>query len=435
MPDETPTRTTYPATFEPSEAFARHLDEQDPLRSYRDRFHLPVGRDGKPLIYFCSHSLGLEPKAVAPLMQEELRKWASLGVKGHFEGESPWYTYQETVRRTAADIVGAKPNEVILMNGLTVNLHLMMATFYRPTPQKHKILVDEPTFPSDLYAVKSQLSYHGFDPANALLTVKPRPGEHIIPAEDIESILKSRGEEIALVLFGGVNFLSGQRFDLQHITVTAHAYGCAVGFDLAHSAGNVMLRLHDWGVDFAAWCNYKYLNCGPGAVAGCFVNEQHGNNPNLGRFAGWWGNNPATRFRMQLDSDFAPQPGADGWQVSNPPILALVPVRASLAIYDEVGVDALRAKSACLTSWLAHLLAENRSARFQVITPANPQERGCQLSLLIHERAREVLAALDENGVVADFREPNILRVAPVPLYNTFHEVWQFASTLAKVLG
>jgi kynureninase len=435
MPDETPTRTTYPATFEPSEAFAGHLDEQDPLRSYRDRFHLPRDGHGKPLIYFCSHSLGLEPKTVAPLMEEELKKSAGLGVKGHFEGESPWYTYQEGIRQPAADIVGAKPSEVIFMNGLTVNLHLMMATFYRPTPRRYKILVDEPTFPSDLYAVKSQLAYHSFDPADAFLTVKPRAGEPTIRAEDIESILRSQGEEIALVLFGGVNFLSGQRFDLQRITATAHQYGCAVGFDLAHSAGNVMLKLHDWDVDFAAWCNYKYLNCGPGAVAGCFVHERHGNNPSLVRLAGWWGNNPATRFRMQLDSDFVPQPGADGWQVSNPPILALVPIRASLAIYDEVGMGALRAKSVCLTNWLSYLLAQNRSGRFQIITPENPEERGCQLSLLIHERARQVLAVLEENGVVADFREPNILRVAPVPLYNTFHEVWQFASILAKVLG
>jgi kynureninase len=421
----------YPSRFQPDEAFARGLDEADPLGRCRELFHLPCRPDGSPLVYFCSHSLGLQPRAVRGLMEQELDNWARLGVEGHFHGETPWYTYQELFRGPAARLVGARPDEVVLMNGLTVNLHLLMTTFYRPSPGRNKILVDEPTFPSDLYAVKSQLRQHGLDPADALLTLRPRPGEHAIRTEDIEEVLAGRGKEVALVLLSGVNFFTGQWFDLKRVAAAGKRQGCVVGFDLAHAVGNVPLQLHDWQVDFAVWCTYKYLNSGPGALAGCFVHEEHGRRTDLPRLAGWWGNDPATRFRMQLQPEFVARPGADGWQVSNPPILALVPLRASLAIYDEVGLPRLRAKSECLTGYLQYLLDQLPGGRFEVITPRDPAQRGCQLSMLVRDNPRELFLVLGEEGVIGDFREPNVIRVAPVPLYNTFHEVWTFARTLA----
>jgi kynureninase len=422
--------------FEPTQSYAVRLDERDPLREFRERFCLPEAPDGQPAIYFCSHSLGLQPKAVKPLMEKELENWARLGARGHFEGEIPWYTYQEPLRESAAQLVGAKPNEVILMNGLTVNLHLMMTTFYRPNAPRYKILMDAPMFPSDLYAVKSQIALAGYNPADALITVNPRPGENSLRDSDIEATLMERGPEIALVLFNGVNFLTGQVFDLYSIVRCAKEQSCVVGFDLAHAVGNIGLTLHESQADFAVWCNYKYLNCGPGAVGGCFVHERHGNDVSLPRLAGWWGNNPATRFRMQLETEFIPQPGADGWQVSNPSILALVPLRASYAIFDEVGMPALMTKSGALKRYLSSLLEyylvdEIRSGQLQMIGADN---YGCQLSLLIPNRARKVQGALQENGVIADFREPDMVRVAPVPLYNTFQEVWQFTQILAQIL-
>jgi kynureninase len=321
------------------------------------------------------------------------------------------------------------------MNGLTINLHLMMETFYRPDAGRYRIMMDDPFFPSDLYAAQSQIQRHGLKPAEALLTVKPRSGEHTIRTEDVEALLREQGQEIALVLWNGVNFLSGQAFDLQRIAAAAKRQGCAVGLDLAHAVGNVPLSLHDWQVDFAVWCSYKYLNSGPGAVAGCFVHETHGRNLDLPRLAGWWGNDPATRFQMQLQPLFVPHPGVDGWQVSNPPLLSLVPVRASLALFDEAGMPALRAKSECLTAYLQYLLDRVAGDGFQVITPRHPAERGCQLSMLVKDHARELVQELKERGVVADFREPNIIRVAPVPFYNTFAEVWSFAQILAGLVS
>jgi kynureninase len=425
----------YPTRFQLDEAFALQADAQDPLRQFRDRFLLPAGPDGKPLIYFCSHSLGLQPKAVQPLIDQELANWARLGVEGHFEGETPWYTYPELLRGPAARLLGALPEEVVFMNGLTVNLHLMMTTFYRPTSARYKILLDAPVFPSDLYAVKSQLRQHRLNVDDALLLLGPPDGEHILQWDGIEQALARHGREIALVLWSGVHFLSGQCYDMARLTSEARKQGYVVGFDLSHAAGNVPLQLHDWGVDFAVWCNYKYLNSGPGAVAGCFVHERHGRNLNLPRLAGWWGNDPDARFRMQLEPEFIPQPGAGGWQISNPPILALAPIRAALALYDEVGMPALRAKSVALTGYLQFLLDRLDARRLQVITPRDPSERGCQLSLLIEERPRELLANLKEKGVVADFREPNIIRIAPMPFYNTFHEVWRFGRLLAQQLG
>jgi kynureninase len=363
-------------------------------------------------------------------MEQELDAWARQGVDAHFRDRLPWYSYHELFRDSGARLVGALPGEVVMMNSLTVNLHLMMVSFYRPTARRRKVLVDEPTFPSDLYAVQSQIRYHGLDPADALLMLKPRPGEHLIRDEDIDAILEEQGEEIALVLLSGVNFFTGQAFDMARITAAAKRRGCVVGFDLAHAAGNVLLRLHDWQVDFAVWCNYKYLNSGPGAVGGCFVHEAHGRDLDLPRLAGWWGNDPATRFRMHLEPDFVPRVGADGWQISNPPILAMVPLRASLALFDEAGMPALRARSECLTGYLQYLLDQMPAGRFEVITPRDPARRGCQLSILAHDRPRQLQRAL-EGEVVCDFREPNVIRVAPVPLYNTFQEVWQFAQVLA----
>ncbi|HEV3080016.1 MAG TPA: kynureninase [Gemmataceae bacterium] len=423
----------YPQTFQREESFALRLDTADPLAEHRNSFFLPELSAGQEAIYFCSHSLGLQPRTVTRLMEQELKNWALLGVEGHFKGATPWYTYQDLLSEPAARLVGAEPGEVIHMNGLTINLHLMMETFYRPSGNRFRILMDEPTFPSDLYALQSQLQRHGIDPADGLLTLGPRSGEHTLRHEDVEMLLEKCGQEIALVLWSGVSFLTGQRFDMQRITTAAKRQGCVVGFDLAHAAGNVPLLLHDWNIDFAVWCTYKYLNSGPGSVAGCFVHEQHGSRIDLPRLAGWWGNDPYTRFRMQLEPHFRAQPGVAGWQVSNPPILALLPLRASFALYDEAGLAALRAKSTCLTSYLYYLLDQQAGSHYEIITPRDPEARGCQLSILVRDRPRELMAALTEQGVSGDFREPNIIRVAPVPFYNTFHEVWRFAQIWSKL--
>lgn len=413
----------------PTQSWARDKDAQDPLRSYREKFLLPRHEDEQPVTYFCGHSLGLQPRGVRALLEEELDAWERMGVDAHFKKSNPWYDYHELFRELGARLVGARPGEVVLMNSLTVNLHLMMATFYRPTAGRFKVLMDEPTFPSDRYAIQSQIRHHGFDPAEGLLTSGPRQGRHWISEEDIEGLLQERGDEIAVMLLSGVNFFTGQLFDMKRITAAAKEQGCVAGFDLAHAAGNVPLQLHDWQVDFAVWCSYKYLNGGPGAVGGCFVHEDHGRNLDLPRLAGWWGNDPATRFRMHLQADFVPRPGVDGWQVSNPPILALAPLRVSLGLFDAAGMAALRHKSIGLTSYLAHLLS-SRPDRFEIITP--PEARGAQLSLLVHDGPRELLRRL-QGKAVCDFREPNIIRVAPVPLYNTFEEVWQFAKLLDAV--
>ncbi len=425
-----------PATaFQPEESFALDLDARDPLRGYRARFLLPTRHDNSPLLYFCGHSLGLQPAAARALVEQELDAWARLGVEAHFHGPTPWYGYHEVFREAGARLVGARPGEVVMMNGLTVNLHLLLATFYRPAGRRRKILTDAPTFPSDLYALESQVRHHGLDPAEALLSVGPRPGETVLREEDVEAVLRRQGDEIAVVLLNGVNFFTGQWLDMERLTRAAHAQGCVAGYDLAHAAGNVVLALHDWQVDFAVWCSYKYLNGGPGAIAGCFVHERHGENTNLPRLAGWWGNDPATRFRMHEERHFLPRAGADGWQVSNPPILAMAPLRASLALFDEAGMPALRAKSERLTGYLEYLLDRLPAGRFEVITPREPGRRGCALSIVVRDRPRELLAALQREGVVCDFREPDVIRVAPVPLYNTFLEVWTFAHILSGQAG
>jgi kynureninase len=419
--------------FSPDEEFALRLDAEDPLREFRGRFHVPIGSDGKPVIYFVGNSLGLMPKATRGLVDQELEDWANLGVDGHLEAATPWYSYHEMLREPAARLVGAKPSEVVCMNSLTVNLHLMMATFYRPTRARFKILMEEPAFPSDTYAVKSQIAHHGFDPQDALILARPREGEFTVRREEMNAAIEQHGDEIALVLLAGVNFFTGQLFDIKRITSVAQKHGCIVGIDLAHAAGNVPLKLHHWNVDFAVWCSYKYLNSGPGAVAGAFVHERHATNRELPRFAGWWGNDPATRFRMQLEPEFVPVQSADAWAVSNPPIFSMAPLRASLAIFDDAGgMEVLRAKSEKLTGYLEFLLDAAPSKRFTVITPREPNERGCQLSILAHEQPKALFAKLEAAGVKCDFREPNVIRAAPTPLYNSFHEVWRFAKLLVQ---
>ena len=419
--------------FSADENFAKQLDAEDSLRHFRDKFHLPLGKDGSSLIYFAGNSLGLMPKSARQIVDQELDDWAKLGVDAHLGAETPWYTYHETLREPAARLVGAKPTEVVCMNSLTVNLHLMMATFYRPTAARFKILMEEPAFPSDTYAIKSQILHHGFDPDEALVLARPREGELTVRGEDIEAMLEQHGDQIALVLFAGINFFTGQLFNIREITALAQKRGCVVGIDLAHAIGNVPLALHDWNVDFAVWCSYKYLNAGPGAVAGVFVHERHATNRALPRLAGWWGNDPSTRFRMQLEPDFVPVQSADSWQISNPPILSMAPLRASLAIFDEAGgMESLRTKSVQLTGYLQFLLDQASTRLFSVITPRGADERGCQLSILVHEHPKELFAALEAAGVKCDFREPNVIRAAPTPLYNTFHEAWRFAGILSE---
>src|SRR5437764_7082169 len=409
-------------TFSAGEKFAQQLDAEDPLRSFRDRFHLPVGANGERLIYFAGDSLGLMPKSAKQIVEQELEDWAKLGVDAHLNAKTPWYSYHETVREPAARLVGAQPIEVICMNSLTVNLHLMMATFYRPTKSRFKILMEDPAFPSDTYAIKTQIVHHGFEPKEALLLARPRKGELTVCTEEILDLIEKHTDELAVVLIGGVNFFTGQLFDIPTITAAAQKHGIVVGVDLAHAIGNVPLSLHDWNVDFAVWCSYKYLNAGPGAVAGAFVHERHATNTNLPRLAGWFGNDPNTRFRLHLEPEFVPVASADGWQISNPPILSMAPLRASLAIFDEAGgMQSLRAKSIRLTGYLEFLLTEIGSKKFSVITPRDPNGRGCQLSIPAHQHPKQLHEELVAAGVKCDFREPNVISVAPTPLYNTFH--------------
>lgn len=418
--------------FRPDPAFAAQLDAQDPLADYRSRFHIPRGDDGAELVYLCGNSLGLQPRSVRAYVGRELDAWERYAVEGHFHGPEPWVSYHELLTDSTARLVGALPSEVVVMNTLTVNLHLLMVSFYRPTTERHAIVMEARPFPSDRYAAASQIRFHGHDPATALLEVAPRPGEEVIREEDVEDLLHRRGQSVALLLLGGVNYSTGQAFDIERLTRAARAVGCVVGVDLAHAAGNVPLRLHDWDVDFAVWCSYKYLNAGPGSTAGCFVHERHAREPTLPRFAGWWGSDKETRFRM--GPQFAPLPGAEGWQVSNPAILPLAALRASMEIFDEVGMERLRAKSERLTGYLAYLLDQLPAHRFARITPEDPTRRGAQLSLLVPRGGRAVFERLERAGIVCDWREPGIIRVAPVPLYNTFTDVHRFAQVFREAL-
>lgn len=419
--------------FEATAEFARKLDQSDPLAVFRKQFHIPKRDDGSDCLYLCGNSLGLQPKNVREYIDQELEDWARLAVAGHFKAKRPWLPYHEFLTESAAKLVGARPSEVVIMNSLTVNLHLMLVSFYRPLADRYKIAVESNAFPSDLYAVKSHLQFHGYDPREALLEVPPRDGEMTLRTEDIEAFLAAHGQEIALVLFSGVNYYSGQAFDMARITRAAHARGCVVGFDLAHAAGNLAPRLHEWGVDFAVWCSYKYLNAGPGAVAGCFVHENHARRFDLPRFAGWWGHDKATRF--QMGPDFVPIEGAEGWQVSNPPILQMAALRASLDIFDAAGIERLRGKSVHLTGYLEFLLRRFNDPRLEIITPSQPEERGAQLSIRIAGDGKAIFEALLARGVICDWRNPGVIRVAPVPLYNTFSDVFRFSQLLGEILA
>jgi len=413
------------SAFEATKQFASAQTARDPLFGFRERFHIPKMPNGSDCVYLCGHSLGLQPKSARAYVEQELEDWARLGVEAHFQARNPWMPYHEILSEPISRLVGALPIEVVVMNSLTVNLHLMMVSFYRPAAKRNKILIESNAFPSDQYAVKSQIQYHGYDPEEALIEVKPRSGETWIRTEDIEELIERDGEKIALVMLGGVNYYSGQAFDFRRITEAGHAKGCVVGFDMAHAAGNLPLKLHDWDIDFAVWCSYKYLNAGPGAIAGCFVHERHARNFQVPRFVGWWGHDKGNRFCMP--PDFDAMPGAEGWQLSNPSILSAAALRASLDIFDEAPMQRLRAKSELLTGYLEFLLDQASSSSFSIITPRHSAHRGAQLSLRVTKNGREVCNTLGKAGIICDWREPDIMRVAPVPLYNTFSDVHTFA--------
>lgn len=408
--------------------FAQSLDNNDPFKEYRKKFHIPAGKEGIELIYFAGNSLGLQPKTVRQYVEQELLDWEKMGVEGHMFARNPWLPYHEFLTDQTAALVGALPEEVVNMNSLTVNLHLMMVSFYRPTPSRNKILIEANAFRSDHYAVQSQIKYHGYDPEESLVEMKPRPGEDIIRTEDILEKIENEGESIALIMFAGVNYYTGQAFEMEKITDAGHKKGCFVGFDLAHAAGNLKLDLHNWDCDFAVWCSYKYLNGGPGAIAGAFVNKRHLLDMTIPKFWGWWGQDKATRFLM--DHDFRPIPTVESWQLSNPPILQLAALRASLDIFHEAGMDALREKSELLTGYMEYLVYENNNGNVEIITPENKTERGCQLSIRAKQNGKFLHKKLNTAGVICDWREPDVIRCAPVPLYNTFMDIWKFTEIL-----
>ncbi|HEX8289264.1 MAG TPA: kynureninase [Pyrinomonadaceae bacterium] len=418
--------------YEASTTFAAEMDAIDPLRGFRDKFHIPAQPNGEKVLYFTGNSLGLQPKQTHSYIEQELKDWETFGVEGHFNAKNPWMPYHEFLTEQMAAIIGAKPIETVVMNSLTVNLHLLMVSFYRPTSERYKIIIEAGAFPSDQYAVASQIKFHGYNVKDSLIELKPREGETLLRTEDIERTITENGDSVALILLGGVNYYTGQAFDFQRITEIGHRIGAFVGFDLAHAAGNIELKLHDWNADFAAWCSYKYLNGGPGAIAGAFVHERHAENFDLPRFAGWWGHKKETRFLM--GSEFVPMKGAEGWQLSNPPIFQLAALKASLDIFEEAGMNALIEKSKKLTGYLEFLLGEIRDERISVITPSNPNERGCQLSIRVKNADKKLFKAISERGVIADWREPDVIRVAPVPLYNSFADVFQFTEILKNCL-
>lgn len=413
--------------------YAQQCDAQDELSHFRNKFLLPKDGEGNDLIYLSGNSLGLQPTITSEYILKELDDWAKLGVEGHTKAEHPWLPYHEFLSRNMANLIGAKPGEVVMMNTLTTNLHLMMVSFYKPTKTKYKIVVESDTFPSDKYAVESQLKFHGFDPADGLILWTPPEGEELCRFEDLEAIMETQGDEIALLMIGSTNYYSGQLFPLKKITELGHSYNCKVGFDLAHGAGNIEPDLHETGADFAVWCSYKYLNSGPGSLGGCFVHERHAKNDTLKRFTGWWGHNKETRFNMR--HDFEALPGAEGWQLSNPPILSMAAIRASLDVFAEAGMDRLRKKSIKLTGFLEYLIDELMDERIHIITPRNPEERGCQLSIQVKNADKSLHKQLTIAGVISDWRDPDVIRVAPVPLYNSFEDVFIFTERLKNILA
>ncbi|MBP9849573.1 MAG: kynureninase [Flavobacterium sp.] len=421
--------------FKNSREFAQSLDANDELRTYRDEFHFPKV-NGKQVIYFTGNSLGLQPKRTKLYVDEVMSDWANMAVEGHFYSDKPWWDYQERFAVPLSEIVGAKPSEVAVMNTLTVNLHLLMVSFYNPTPKKYKIICEEKAFPSDQYMFQSQVKFHGFDPKDAIVEIKRREGEANIRLEDVLAKIEEVGSELALVLIGGVNYYTGQVFDMKTITAAGQKQGAYVGWDLAHAAGNIKLDLHDWNVDFAAWCSYKYMNSGPGNASGFFVHEKHHNDKELKRFAGWYGHNKERRFKME--PDFDPVHGADGWQISNLPILSLAPYLASVEMFAEVGMDKLIAKRNLITAYLEFVLHEIDNeldgAEFEILTPSNQDERGCQLSVYLHGQGRELFERLMKNGVITDWREPNVIRLAPAPFYCSFEDMYDFGQILKDLI-
>ena len=415
-------------TFENTLEFAQNADAQDSLKQYRDEFFFPQ-HNGENVIYFTGNSLGLQPKSVIGKIKVELDDWAKYGVEGHFDGTNPWFHYHKFFNESAARVVGAKPEEVVVMNNLTVNLHLMMVSFYQPKGERYKIIMEGGAFPSDQYAMESQVKFHGYEYDDAVIEVKPRTGEHHLRTEDILSVIEENKDSVALVMFSGVQYYTGQAFDMEMITAKAHQVGALAGFDLAHAAGNLVLKLHDWDVDFAVWCSYKYMNSGPGGVSGAFVHERHANNPDLPRFAGWWGHSEDERFLMKRG--FIPEYGAAGWQLSNAPVMTMAVHRASLDMFDQVSMEQLFSKGLNLNGYLQYVIEDaarsNDKLSFQIITP---EERGCQLSVLTGDNGKELFDYLTEHGVIADWREPNVIRMAPVPFYNSFEEIYKFGQIL-----
>ncbi|HJL84325.1 MAG TPA: kynureninase [Candidatus Marinimicrobia bacterium] len=408
------------------------MDTSDGLLKYREMFHIPKIANGGNSIYLVGNSLGLQPINTIQYIQQEIKTWKFLGVNGHHEGERPWGSYESTINKKMASLAGSKVDEVVTMNSLTVNLHLLMVSFYRPTQERYKIMMEAKAFPSDQYAVASQLKFHGYQPEEGIVEIEPREGETTIRTEDILKTIEKEGKSIALILIGGINYYSGQLFDMKEITRAGHVQGCVVGFDLAHAIGNVPLKLHDWDVDFAAWCNYKYINAGPGSVASVFVHNRHGENEDLPRFAGWWGHNKETRFEMP--SKFDPIPGAEGWQISNLNILSAAPLLPSLDLFQEVGMDALREKSVILTGYLEYLLDQLDSEAFTIITPSDPEQRGCQLSIRFTSSGKTIHERLTGKNVMCDYREPGVIRVAPAPFYNSFDDVYRFVEILKEIV-
>jgi len=419
-------------TYQNSLEFAKQLDRDDPISYLRKEFHIPKDKEGNEWLYFTGNSLGLQPKITKEYIKQELDDWANFGVEGHFEAKNPWISYHEFLTDTMAKIVGAKPIEVVVMNTLTTNLHLLMVSFYQPTKTKYKIVIESDAFPSDRYAVQSQLAFHGFDPDEALIEWKPRAGDVLLQLEDLEAILDAQGDEIALLLIGGVNYYTGQYLDIKKIADLGHAKDCIVGIDLAHGAGNIQPNLHDSSVDFAAWCTYKYLNSGPGSLSGLFVHEKHAHRKDLPRFAGWWNHNKETRFDMRQPFDV--MSGAEGWQLSNPPILSMAAIRASLDMFEKVGMDVLLEKSKKLTGFFEYLVNQIVSDSIKIITPSNPNQRGCQLSVQVANADKNLHKKLTENNIITDWREPDVIRCAPVPMYTSFEDVYRMVNVLESLL-
>ncbi|MGB1268328.1 MAG: kynureninase [Flavobacteriaceae bacterium] len=418
--------------FQANLDFAKNLDKNDKIAHLRDEFHIPKDKDGNDWIYMCGNSLGLQPKSTKEYINQELKDWANFGVEGHFEAKNPWMPYHEFLTEAMAKIVGAKPIEVVTMNTLTTNLHLLMVSFYQPTKTKYKIVIESDAFPSDRYAVESQLRFHGFDPKEGVIEWTPRQGEELLRMEDLEEILNTQGDDIALLLIGGVNYYTGQYLDLKKIAELGHAKNCMVGIDLAHGAGNISPELHESGVDFAAWCTYKYLNSGPGSLGGLFVHEKHAHNKALNKFSGWWSHNKSTRFNMRQELDIIP--GAEGYQLSNPPILSMAAIKASLDMFTKVGMTALREKSEQLTGYFEFLINQIETDRIKIITPTNPKERGCQLSVQVKNADKSLHKALTDNHIITDWREPDVIRCAPVPMYNSFEDVFKMVEKLKTLL-